>query len=68
MGVIGSSTAPPLDGSDTSLTPEQRKAYAEIGAALALHSANSVRYCPVYTHGCTRGCRGFQCRARDDQK
>lgn len=29
-----SSTTPPLDGVDTSLTPEQRKAYEEIGAAL----------------------------------
>lgn len=24
------------------------------------------RYCPVYPNGCTRGCRGFECRARED--
>jgi hypothetical protein len=26
------------------------------------------RDCPIYAHGCTRGCRGFTCRAREDQE
>lgn len=25
-----------------------------------------ARYCPLYPHGCTRGCRGFECRASED--
>ena len=46
-----SSTTPPLDGVDTSLTPEQRKAYEEIGAAMGplvrkstLHLAQAMEH------------------------
>ena len=27
-----------------------------------------MRYCPVNPRGCNRGCRGFQCRQREEER